>query len=70
MPQRIEPVEYPDGYQVRAVRTTGEISFRGQLHKLDKAFKGRRVAVIETTQDGIYTINYRHEPIRTINLTQ
>lgn len=70
MPQRIEPVEYPDGYQVRAVRTTGEISFRGQLHKVGKAFKGRRVAVIETTQDGIYTINYRHEPIRTINLTQ
>jgi len=70
MPQRIEPVNYPDGYQVRVVKKTGEISFRGHFFKVGKAFKGRRVAAVPTTQDGTYTINYRHQPIRTINLTQ
>jgi transposase InsO family protein len=70
MPPRIAPVVYPDGYQVRVVRKTAEISFQGHLVKVGKAFRGRRVAMVATTQDGTYTVNYRHQPIRSIDMTE
>ena len=63
MPTRIEPADYPDSYHVRT-------SFNGTRYKIGKPFAGRYVGVIPTTQDGIYTVAYRHQPIRTINLTQ
>ena len=70
MPDRIEPVDYPDGYHVRRVDERARISFRGRRYKIGKAFKGRHVGIIPTTNDGIFTVVYRHQPIRTLDLTQ
>ena len=70
MPNRIEPVDYPDSYQVRTVDAMARINFNGTRHKIGKPFTGRHVGVIPTTHDGTYTVVYRHQPIRTINLTQ
>lgn len=70
MPQLVEPVDYPDGYQVRTVRRTGEISFKAHFVKVGKAFKGRKVGILPTAQDGTFQIVYRHQHIRTINLTE
>jgi transposase InsO family protein len=70
MPERIEPVDYPDGYHVRRVDESARISFRGIRYKIGKPFAGRYVGVIPTTEDGTFTIVYRHQTIRTLNLTQ
>jgi len=70
MPNRIEAVDYPDGYEVRTVDAKARISFKAKRIKVGRPFAGRRVGVIPTTQDDTYTIVYRHQPIRTINLTQ
>jgi len=70
MPRRIEPVEYPDGYQVRLVNSAGRINFKTRRLRIGKPSIGRRVGIIATTDDGTYTAVYRHHTIRTINLTQ
>ena len=70
MPNRIEPAEYPDSYHARIVDAMARISFKGKRLKVGRPFTGRYVGIIPTTQDGTYTVVYRHQPIRTINLTQ
>lgn len=70
MPDRIEPVDYPDGYHVRKADESARISFQGRRYKVGKAFKGRYVGVIPTIDDGVFTVVYRHQPIRTLDLTQ
>ena len=70
MPTRVEPVDYPDGYQVRKVDSNGRISFHGHGYRIGKPFRGRTVGIIATTDDGTYHVVYRHHTIRAINLTQ
>jgi len=70
MPQRIEPVDYPDNYQVRTVDSAARINFNAHRYKIGKAFIGRHVGIVPTTDDNTYTVIYRHQTIRTINPTQ
>ncbi len=70
MPARIEPVEYPDGYEVRKVGAQARIRFHGHRYKIGKPFTGRYVGIIPTTTDGVYNVVYRHQHIRQIDLTQ
>ncbi len=70
MPDRIEPPDYPPGYQTRKVDTNARISYHGTLYKIGKPFRGRTIGIIPTDQDGIIQIVYRHQPIRLIDLTQ
>ena len=70
MPTRVEPVDYPDGYQVRKVDSNGRISFHGHGYRIGKPFRRRTVGIIATTDDGTYNVVYRHHTIRAINLTQ
>jgi transposase InsO family protein len=70
LPASIVPVEYPDGYQVRKVSDRSSIRFKGKDFKIGRAFKGHQVGIIPTTTDGVFNIHYRHQHIRTINLTQ
>ena len=46
-PSRIPAVEYPDGYQVRHVRSTGEIKFGGHLVYLNQALIGEPVGLLQ-----------------------
>lgn len=69
-PEVIVPVEYPDGYQVRKVSDRSSIAFKGQNFKIGRAFKGRSVGIIPTTTDGVFKVHYRHQHIRTIDLTE
>jgi transposase InsO family protein len=66
-PQQLPPIDYPHNADIRIVHA-GRISWRGKPRRVGKAFNGKHLAVIPTTTNGIYTINYRHQPIRTINL--
>lgn len=70
IPIEIPDPVYPDGWQLRKVnRSSPDISFKGQLFKTGKAFRGRTVAVAPTTTPGQYEIRYRHHLIRTIELS-
>ena len=69
MPTTIEPVDYPDGYDVRKVSTDARISYRGNLYRIGKPFIGRYVGIVPTTTDGIFEIKYRHQHIRKLNLS-
>lgn len=70
MPRHIEPADYPDGYQVRTVNSAARINFKTRRFKIGKPFIGRHIGIVPTTDDGIYTAVYRHQTIRTINLTK
>jgi len=67
-PTVIEAVDYPGDYRVRRVSANARISFQGRPIRLGKAFIGRTVGIRPTTTDGTYTIHYRHQQIRTIDL--
>jgi len=67
-PEHVNPPDYPDGADIRTV-DHGRISWRGHRWRVGKAFHGKPVAIRPTTSDGIYTVYYRHHPIRTINLS-
>lgn len=69
LPTRIDPVEYPDHYQVRKVSADARISLWARRYKIGKPFIGRYVGIAPTTTDGILTVHYRHQRIRTIDLT-
>lgn len=70
LPTTISAVDYPEGYQVRSVSNRSTIQFKGKSYKIGRAFKGRRVGIFPTTTDGVFNVHYRHQHIRTINLTQ
>ncbi len=70
MPTRVEPVDYPDGYDVRKVGAQARIRFRGGRYKIGKPFAGKHVGIIPTTTDGVFNVVYRHQHITTIDLTQ
>jgi hypothetical protein len=70
MPTRIEPVDYPDGYEVRKVGAQARIRFQGGRYKIGKPFTGKHVGIIPTTTDGVFNVVYRHQHITTIDLTQ
>ncbi len=70
MPTRIEPVGYPDGYEVRKVGAQARIRYRGDRYKIGKPFIGRHVGIIPTTTNGIYNVVYRHQTIKQIDMTQ
>lgn len=69
-PTMVPPVEYPDGYHVRTVSDKATIRFQGHDLKIGRAFKGHKVGLIPTTTDGQFNVHYRHQHIRTINLTE
>jgi transposase InsO family protein len=68
-PETIEPVDYPDDYQPRKVSASAHISYHNRPIRIGRAFIGRHVGIRPTTTDGTYTVSYRHQIIRTINLT-
>ena len=50
-PRRLPEVEYPSGYQVRRVRSNGEIKWRGRRLFLSEALIGEPVGLQEVDQD-------------------
>lgn len=69
MPTTINPYQYPDTHTIRKVSQHGQISYRSNLYRVGKAFRNRPVSIHQTT-DTTITVHYRHQQIRTIELTQ
>jgi transposase InsO family protein len=68
-PQQVEPPDYPAGSVIRRVASSGRFAWRGHRWDAGKPFAGHTVDIRPTTTDSIYTVYYRHHPIRTINLS-
>ena len=66
----VAPFEYSEVDAVRTVRSNGQISYRGQVYKLSEAFKGRKVAVRPSSEDGMLLVYYRHQRIAQLYLRQ
>lgn len=67
-PSSLPPVEYGPQDQVRIVQQHGEISFRGRLWSVGKAFWGLPVGLRPTQDDGVYNIYFCHQKVASINL--
>lgn len=57
-PEVLPEWEYGPGDAVRKVSCDGTISFRGQPLELGKAFRGERVALRPTVEDGVFGIYF------------
>jgi hypothetical protein len=61
--------EYLPGDIVRVVQEKGRISLHGrEIRAATKAFKGKRIALRPTNDDGVYDVYYFHHQIRQIDL--
>jgi transposase InsO family protein len=67
-PSSLPPIEYGPQDQVRIVQQHGEISFRGRLWSVGKAFWGLPVGLRPTQDDGVYNIYFCHQKVASINL--
>lgn len=69
-PEQLPPLEYGVTDQVRKVQTDGKISFRNREFRIGKAFRGYRVALRPTTQDGVFEVYFASHRISQIDLHQ
>jgi hypothetical protein len=56
-PERLEEIEYPGHYEVRSVRSSGEIKWQGQRLFVTEVLIGERVGLEETADGGNYSPN-------------
>lgn len=69
LPARLAEPDYETDAHVRLVPTTKDyIRFKGRLWKVPEAFRGERVAIRPTLNDGEFTICFGSHPIATIDL--
>ena len=69
-PESLPPIEYDSGVQVRKVQQKGEISFKGKIVLVGRAFRGYPVGLKSTTTDGIFEVLFCHQTIGQINLRE
>jgi transposase InsO family protein len=68
MPSALPQVEYDEGEIVRLIsRTKSYVSFRGQLWRVPKAFRGERVAIRPLDCDGAFGVFFAARQIATID---
>lgn len=67
-PEQLPPVVYLPGDRVLKVRAQGSIDLGGQQHFIGRGLAGQYVAVRPTPQDGVVTVYFCHQQIRTIDL--
>lgn len=68
--ESVEAFEYSAVDAVRTVQRSGQISYQGRIYKISEAFRGQRVGLRPSTEDGITVVYYRHQRITQINLRQ
>ena len=69
MPTTIPQLTFPDGSHVRKVGSNALISFRGHHIRIGRPFRGLHVGVRATTTAGHYDVYYRHNKIKTFDLS-
>ena len=69
-PTALPPIEYAPGAVVRRVQAKGEIALHGQYYHVGRAFRGYPVAVQPTLEPDRVPIQFCHETIAELDLTQ
>ena len=67
-PEKIEPWEYPAGYELRKIKDSGYFTYGGQGYFLSEALGGKTVAVRESSLPGCITLYYRQFKIARIDI--
>lgn len=67
-PEPLPLIDYTGDYQVRCVDQNGRLSFKGRTLRVGKAFRGYRLGLRPTTQDGIWEVYFAHQNITRIDL--
>ena len=67
-PETLPSIEYGDADLVRRVGDKGEVSFRGRLFKVGKAFRGYPVALRPTLTDGVWDVYFLIHKVSQLDL--
>ena len=67
-PEKISEWEYPEGYQLRSIKDTGYLTWKGQGYYLSEAFGGKKIAIRESSKEGCISLFYRQFRIGRINV--
>lgn len=59
-PRKLPPIEYPGHYEVRRVKSSGEIRWKGQCHFLSEVLAGQPVGLVEV-DDGIWALYFAQQ---------
>lgn len=68
LPIRIEDWEYPTGYELRKIKETGFLTYKGQGYFLSEAFGGKNIAIRESHIPGCISLFYRQFRIGRIDV--
>lgn len=69
-PDKIAAWEYPDGYVLRKIKSTGYLTFGGQGYFLSEAFGDKIVAIYESSLENCVNVCYRGFRIARINVRE
>lgn len=67
-PEHLPPIEYGPEFVVRKVQAGGEVSWRGKLLKVGKAFRGYPVGIRQTNTDGLVSVFFCQQQVAEIDL--
>ncbi len=69
-PETLPPVIYAPGIEVRRADCNGEISFRGKVRKVGRAFTGQDIGLRPTADEGVYDVIFMAQMIKQLNLRE
>lgn len=69
-PEALPPIEYAADVEVRQVQSGGLTSFHGRRIRVGRAFAGQPLGLRATSNDGVWSVQYCHQPIGTIDLRE
>jgi hypothetical protein len=67
MPSKITEWKYDDGYEVRTIKKTGFLTYRGQGYFLSESFGGLEVGIKDSSKPGLVNLYYRNFRIAQFN---
>lgn len=67
-PDKIEPWEYESGCDIRTIKSSGYLTYKGQGYYLSEGLGGKQVALKPSNQDGILDILFREFRVAKLNL--
>jgi transposase InsO family protein len=70
MPDRIEEWEYPQGYEIRKIKSSGYLTYGGQGYFLSEALGGKFIGIRESSVSGCINLYYRQFRVGRINVDE
>lgn len=67
-PERLPPIDYPAGLDVRRVQTDGRISYQGRQLFVSQAFDGQPIALRPGDDDGVFEVIFCNFKVATLDL--